>query len=95
MAIAVISSVASSASSQQLLAYNDYRKGVIIVNTDTNNLFIKFGTTATTGAGGFTYKLTSGATFEMAVVEGQIYRGRIDGIWDAAGAGVAEITELS
>lgn len=88
---ATSTSVNSSASSGQLLALNAARKGMTLVNTDANDLYLKYGTTATTAAGGWTYLVRAGATFEMT---GTIYTGRIDGIWSAAGTGYAEITEF-
>ena len=61
-----------------------------VANTDANDLWLRYGETATTGSGGWTYKIGSGVTWEMPAA---LYGGRIDGIWTAAGAGVAEITE--
>lgn len=86
-----ISSVDSTASSTTLLAANIGRRGVIIVNTDANDLYLKYGTTATTASGGWTVKIGSGGYWEMPQ---PIYTGIIDGIWSADGSGLAEITEL-
>lgn len=88
---ASISSKASSATTIRLLAPNPVRRGVILVNTDANDLYLRYGDTATTASNGWTYKISAGATWEMPQ---PIYAGRIDGIWTAAGAGVAEMTEL-
>ena len=82
---------ASSATSVMLWNKNSVRRGAILVNTDANDLYIRFGTTASTSSGGWTYKIPSGATWEMPQ---PIFGGRIDGIWSAAGAGVAEMTEM-
>lgn len=82
--------LASAATSAQLLAANAARKGLFIVNTDANDCYIKFGTTAS---------LTS----FTAIVPGNkgqwempqpIYTGRIDAIWAADGSGSAYPTEL-
>ncbi len=94
MASASITHVDSLATTQQLLAHNDYREGLIIVNTDANDLYIKYGITATAAADGWTYKISPGATWEMPTLSGYLYKGRIDGIWSVDGAGYAEITEL-
>lgn len=83
--------VDSQATTIQLLAANANRQGLILVNTDANALYIKYGTTATLAADGFTYIIPPGGTFEMGR---PAYTGRIDGIWVADGAGFAEITEL-
>lgn len=88
-----LTSANSAATSAQLLAAAATRIGVVIVNTDANALYIKYGTTATTAIGGYTYVIPSGGTFEMPA--GAIYTGRIDGIWAADGAGGASITELT
>ena len=89
-ATARISSVDSSATTGQLLAANSGRKGVIIVNTDANSLYLKYGETATTASKGFTVIIQTNGTWEMP---SPIYTGRIDGIWSANGSGYAEITE--
>lgn len=82
---------ASSATSITLLGANA-RRMAIIVNTDANDLWIRYGRDpATTGSGGWTYKIPSGATWEMPQ---PAFVGPIQGIWTAAGAGVAETTEF-
>lgn len=88
---ASITSVNSAAVTGQLLAANASRKGLILVNTDANALYLKYGTTATTAGGGYTALIPSGAYWEMPL---PVYTGRIDGIWAADGAGLVELTEL-
>lgn len=88
---ALITFKASSATSIPLVLANPSRRGLIIVNTDANDLWLRYGPVATVGSGGWTYKIGSGVTWEMPQ---PIYNGRIDGIWTAAGAGIAEITEV-
>ena len=85
-----ITSVASLATSQQLLAVNLNRKGLMIYNSDANALSVKYGVTATTSAGGRSFVIPSSGLWEMPQ---PIYTGRIDGIWAADGSGSAEITE--
>lgn len=88
IATAVLSALASLATSQQALAANTNRAGVIMVNTDANIVRIKYGTTAS--ASSFTVPIGPGAVWEMPI---PIYSGRIDAIWDADGAGSLFITE--
>jgi hypothetical protein len=87
-ATASLTSVASSATTVQLLAANTARRGVIIYNESTAVLFVKFGTTASNTS--YTLQLAANTSWTMA---DPIYTGRIDGIWAAAN-GNARITEL-
>lgn len=87
---ATLSQVNSTASSTQILAANSLRKGVVIYNTDAADLYIKYGTTASTSS--FTAVVYSGVAWEMP---NPIYNGRIDGIWASDGSGLAAITELT
>lgn len=89
-ATATLSSLASAATSAQLLAANTSRKGVLIHNTDANALKIKYGTTAS--ASSYSVNIPSNGYWEMPQ---PIYAGRIDAIWDADGAGSAYVTELT
>jgi hypothetical protein len=88
---AIITSRSSSASSVKLVDANGYRRGLIIVNTDANALYLRYGDTATAAADGFTVIVPTNGTWEMPL---PVYTGRIDGIWAADGSGVAEITEM-
>jgi hypothetical protein len=88
----VITSQVSSATVVTLFAANANRRGAVIVNTDTNALFIRYGAGATTAAGGWSYQIASGVTWEMPW--SMVYTGVISGIWTAAGTGLAEMTEL-
>jgi hypothetical protein len=84
-----LTNVSSSASSVQLLASREARRAFYIHNDSPNDLFVKFGTTASTSS--FTVKLLGGAFFEAPT--DPIYTGRVDGIWSAA-SGAARITEI-
>lgn len=87
---ATVGSLASAATSAQLLASTATRKGLIIQNTDANPVYLKYGTTAS--ATDFTVKILGGDGYwEMPK---PIYTGRIDVIWSADGAGAAQYTEL-
>lgn len=85
---ATLSNVAGSASSVTLLSANTGRLGATIVNDSTANLYVKFGTTASTTS--YTVLLGASAYYEVPFQ----YTGRIDGIWDSA-TGNARITELT
>lgn len=86
----VIRAITSSATSVPLALRNPTRRGMILVNTDANSLYLRYGDTATVSSLGWTYIIGPNGTWEMPV---PVYSGRIDGIWAAAGSGVAEITE--
>lgn len=75
-------SLASAATSAQLLAANTARKGLFLTNTDANTAYLYYGTTATTTK--FTVMIPTGAYWEMPQ---PIYLGRIDCIWSADGSG--------
>lgn len=88
---AAVTAVASAATSTSLLAANANRIGVIITNDDANILYVKFGATASLTDYTVQVPITSG----VYVMTGPCYRGAIDGIWAADGAGQANITELT
>lgn len=79
------SSVPANLASVELIAANANRKSVYITNDGDDNLFIKYGTAATTSS--WTIKLESG---DQAIIDD--YVGVIHGIWDVA-TGNARITE--
>ena len=85
-----LTNVSDSAASQQLLAANLDRRGLIIFNDSTAILYIKFGVTASTSS--FTVRLTPQGVYESGV---PCYTGRVDGIWSADAAGAARISELT
>jgi hypothetical protein len=87
---ATLSALASLGTSQQLLAANTARRGVILVNTDANAVLIKYGTTAS--ATSFTARIPG--SFGQWEMPGPIYTGRIDAIWEANGSGSLYATEL-
>lgn len=86
---AVVSSVVAAVVSVTLLAANAARKGAIIFNDSTADLFLKLGATASSAS--FTIKLLNGQSFTLPF---PAYTGVIDGIWGAA-VGNARITELT
>jgi hypothetical protein len=85
------SSVASAVTSTTLLAANPQRKGASIFNTDANALCIDMtGGTATTTTR-FHVRLTQNQYFEVPFG----YTGLITGIWEADGAGAANVVEYT
>jgi hypothetical protein len=88
-ATSAVTSVAGAAVATTLLAANTARKGFMIFNDSTANLFLKFGSDASTTS--FTVRLGNGDFYEM---NERVYTGIITGIWSVA-AGNARITELT
>lgn len=82
-------SLASSASSAQLVAANTSRKGLLLNNTDANPVYIYYGTTAT--ASKFSVRIPPNSYWEMPQ---PVYTGRIDAIWSADGSGSLIGSEL-
>ena len=86
--VATRSQVASGTGAVLLLAANKNRVSVIIENTDTNKLYVSFGTvTATTS--NYTFQLAQHANKEVLTFRGPIY-----GIWAGDGSGSALMTEV-
>lgn len=83
-----VTSVAGSATSVTLLASNSSRKGGLIFNQSTANLYVKFAATATTTS--FSYWLAPNGLGDIPAS----YTGVIDGVWDSA-TGNARITEFT
>jgi hypothetical protein len=83
-------SLASAATSAQLLAANTARIGLHLTNTDANAVYVYFGTTAT--ATKFAVTIPAGGYYEMPQ---PIYTGRIDAIWAANGSGSLIGVELA
>ncbi len=84
---AVRSDVASSATSVTIIAANESRIAVHIINDGVQNLFIKFGATASLTD--FTHIIPAGLSRTI-----NDYSGIIDGIWNNAN-GTARITEIT
>lgn len=84
---ASVTSIAQSASSALLIASAATRKEVIIMNTASKNLWISYTTPAVVGKG---IKLAK----DEFLIEDQ-YTGAIYGIWDAAGADNAQVTQVT
>ena len=90
-ASATVTSVADNAASTQLLASNAARVGVMITNTSSAVLYVKYGTAATTSS--FTARLAQFDYWEMP--DAPVYTGVIHGIWASdPNDGSAVITEL-
>lgn len=89
---ATVTAVNDQATSTTLLAAAAGRKGVIAHNNSSADLYLKYGATATTSAGGYSYKIPAGEHWEMPE---PIYVGIIDGIWSADSSGAVSLTELT
>lgn len=88
-----LSQTAQSAASVQLLAANGARKDAYIYNqqgTGTANLYVALTSNAAT-LNAFTFRLAPNTGMALPLD----YTGAITGIWDAAGAGAAAVTELT
>ena len=88
---ATLANVGQSATNVTLASSLTSRIGMVIHNDSTANLLIKYGATAS--ATSYTYKVRPDGVYEMPY--SIVFTGQIDGIWDAAGAGNARVTELS
>lgn len=86
---AVLSQVPSNLATVVLKAANANRKGLMVFNDSTANLFLTFAGAASATV--YTVKLAAGALFELPV---PVYTGAISGIWDAAN-GNAIVTETT
>jgi hypothetical protein len=88
---AVLAAIAvnSAATSVTIAAANTARVGLLLNNTDANDLYIKYGATATLTD--FTVRIPTGGYWEMPQ---PIYTGIIDGIWSADGSGAAIGSQL-
>lgn len=84
------SSVNSGTSSVTILASNANRKGATILNSDANALLLDLsgGTAASTR---YQVRLAQYQSYEV----GSGYTGAITGIWEADGAGVADVVEFT
>ena len=89
-ATATLANVAGSATNVTLRASAATRLGLMVFNDNTTSLYLKYGATAS--ATSFTVFMGPGAYWEMPK---PIYTGTVDGIWTAAGAGSARVTELT
>lgn len=84
------SSVASNAADVSILAANANRRGAIIFNDDANvlRLLLAAGTSSATN---YTVQVPTNTGFQVPFG----YTGVIKGIWSAAGAGAARVTEFT
>ena len=88
---ATLTQVNSAATNTTLLSANANRTGCTIVNTDANDLYVAFTSSAATTSA-FTVKIPTDGYFEFPQ---PVYRGQVQGIWSADGSGAAAITELT
>lgn len=86
-ALATLSQINANVSSVQFLAANAARRGALVYNDSSANLFLAFAATASTTA--YTVKIPGGGFYTF---DPPIYTGPVSGIWDAA-IGAARLTE--
>lgn len=84
-----VTSVGQNVASQVLLAANASRKMGTVFNDSAANLYINLGAAAVI-AGPFVVKVPAGGYYELPA---PAYSGSVNGIWDAAGAGNARVSE--
>ena len=82
-----VKTIAATTNSVNLLQANFNRKEALIANDSTSDMFIKFGTSATTTS--YTLKLKQD---DVAIVD--TYSGVLDGVW-ASATGNCLVTELT
>jgi len=87
---ATLTSVASSASSVQLLAANSQRRGASIQNTSTSILYVLLGTASATATTSHSVQMAANTYYEIPYG----YTGAVQGIWASAN-GQANMTELT
>lgn len=85
---ATLSNVSSSASNVNLLASNAAARARTCYNDSTANLYLKWGSTASTTS--FTVLIPPSGYYEFPQ---PLYKGAVDGIWSAAN-GSARLTEM-
>jgi hypothetical protein len=86
---AVVISIPSSNENTTLMVINEDRKMATIYNNSTSNLYIKYGSNASTDS--FSIKIGAGDYLEFPY---PCYTGIIDGIWESTN-GSAMVTEIS
>jgi hypothetical protein len=86
-----ITRVSQNAASVMIVAANASRGYTIVHNDSAANLYLKYGTTASVTS--YTYKIRPDETWEMP--SDYHYESQIDGIWDAAGGGAAQVTDMT
>jgi hypothetical protein len=86
-----VTQVASAASSTTIAATNGTRRGIKIVNTDANRLYLLFDPNQAATTSLYSMYLDTGDCWED---QGEnVYRDKIVGIWAADGSGNANVTE--
>jgi hypothetical protein len=77
-----------------ILAANPARSQASVFNDSAATLYLKLGTGVS--ATSFTVKMAPGSLYELPQpAVGKPYQGIITGVWSAAGAGAARVTELT
>lgn len=87
---ATLSNVDDSTSSVTLAAANADRLGLIVYNDSSGDLYLKFGSSASSTS--FTVKIPADSYWEMPE---PVYTGIVTGAWSTDAGGAARVTELT
>ncbi len=89
--VATLTNVPTATTSAAFLAANSSRKGVFTYNNCTANLYLKYGTAASTLS--FNVKIAGSELWEMPL---PTYTGVMEGVWESTGSTRgAQVTEQS
>ncbi len=78
---AVTTNIPTATTSAAVLASNSSRKGTFVYNNCTANLYLKYGTAASTIS--FAVKIAGSELWEMPP---PLFTGAIEGVWESAGS---------
>jgi len=87
---ATVAQISQSATTVTIAAANLARRGLNISNDAPVTLFVKLGASASVFD--YTVKMPPNANYELPFPD---YTGLITGVWSAAGAGFALVTEMT
>lgn len=91
--IGTLSTVSQSTSSQTALAANSNRKGFTIQNNSNVKVLVKFAATASNSS--MSFSLRGGAKYKCPQFENGPFLGRVDVVWESAGALSLNVTEYT
>ena len=87
---AALTNFSQSSATGTLLASNANRSGVLVVCDASANLYIKYGTSASTSS--YSVQVPPQAYWEMPR---PVFTGQLDAAWASTGTGAARVTELT
>lgn len=90
-----VTSVDDTNSSTTILAANESRKGAAIYNDSTVTLYLLLKDDTATSSN-YSVKMMADDFFELPIgQDGNVYKGKITGIWASNASGAAKITEFT